>query len=103
MSAIKATWKDGQIVLDRPVSWPDGLRLLVEPDPSQAVVQGAAAGEGPMSPEEIAQTLAAMDRVQPFEMTDEELAAWQADRQARKEWEKTRFNAHADKFRGTWE
>ncbi len=29
MSAIRATWKNGQILLDRPVNWPDGRRLVV--------------------------------------------------------------------------
>ncbi len=44
-----------------------------------------------MTSDEIARTLAAMERVQPFEMTDLERAAIEADRLARKEWEKSRF------------
>jgi hypothetical protein len=26
MDAIRATWKNGQVVLDGPVDWPDGSR-----------------------------------------------------------------------------
>ena len=32
MSTIKATWKDGQVRLDRPADWPDGRRLIVGED-----------------------------------------------------------------------
>ena len=35
MSAVRATWKNGQIVLDGPVAWPEGLRLVIEPESSQ--------------------------------------------------------------------
>jgi hypothetical protein len=59
--------------------------------------------EGTMSPDEIVRTLAAMAEIEPFEMTDEEGAAIEADRQARKEWEKARYIEHADRLRRTWE
>ena len=44
--------------------------------------------DGPMTPEEIARVLAAMERIEPFVWTEEERPAWAADRLARKEWEK---------------
>jgi hypothetical protein len=56
-----------------------------------------------MSPEEIQQVLAAMDQMEPLQMTDAELAAWEADRRARREAEKARFFEHAEKLRGMWE
>ncbi len=31
VSAIKATWKNGQILPNEPVDWPEGSELLVEP------------------------------------------------------------------------
>jgi hypothetical protein len=77
VNAIKATWKDGQIVLDGPVDWPEGLRLLVEPESTRADSAGRRE-DGPMSPEEIAQTLAAMEKVEPFDMTAEEAAELEA-------------------------
>jgi hypothetical protein len=36
MEAIHATWKNGQIVPDGPVDWPDGCRPMVEPDLAQS-------------------------------------------------------------------
>jgi hypothetical protein len=36
-------------------------------------------------------------------MTDEEKTAIEADRQARKEWEKAQFNEHGDRLRSMWE
>ena len=53
--------------------------------------------------DEIARTLAAMEKIEPFEMTDGERAAIEADRQARKEWEKAQFDEHADRLRRIWE
>ncbi len=32
MSAIKATWLNGQVLLDSRADWPDGRRLLVSED-----------------------------------------------------------------------
>ena len=31
MNAIKATWKNGQILPREPVDWPEGSELVVEP------------------------------------------------------------------------
>jgi len=56
----------------------------------------------PPEPEEIARLLTLMDQVQPFEMTDEERAKLEADRQARKMREKAGFDQHADKLRSMW-
>jgi hypothetical protein len=96
MSAVRATWKNGQIVLDGPVAWPEGLRLVIEPEPA------GAGDDTPLTAEEIARTLAAMDKVEPFDMTDEERAALEAERRARKEWEKAHFAERAEKLRGMW-
>jgi hypothetical protein len=78
MTTIRATWKNGQLILDGPVDWPEGLRVVVEPEQTETE-QGGFLEEGPISPEEIARILAAMDKVEPFEMTAEEKAdaeAW---------------------------
>jgi hypothetical protein len=99
MNAIKATVKDGRLEVPVPPDWPDGTEVEIHPM-GQA---GPSDEEGPMTPEEIARTLAAMDKVEPFDLTDEERTAWEAERQARKEWEKAHFAEHAEKLRGTWE
>jgi hypothetical protein len=44
-----------------------------------------------------------MEKIEPFEMTQGERAAIEADRQARKEWEEAHFDEHADRLRGFWE
>ena len=56
-----------------------------------------------MTPEEIAATLEAMDKMESFDMTDEEREAAGVERRARKEWEKADFEAHAEKLRRLWE
>ena len=40
MSAIKATWKNGQVLLDGPADWPDGRRLVVmEQHPAEVAAE----------------------------------------------------------------
>jgi hypothetical protein len=101
MTTITAVIRNGQVELPRRLDLPDGTEVeVLLPEPA-----GTAVGseEQPMTPEEIAHTLAAMDQMEPLEMTDEERAALAAQRQAQKEWEKVHFNEHADKLRRMWE
>jgi hypothetical protein len=99
MTTIKATVRNGRIEVDEPLNLPDGTELLI-PLPN-----GTEEGEEdrPMTPDEIARVLTAIDRVEPFVWTEEERAAWETERLARKEWEKVHFNEHADKLRRLWE
>jgi hypothetical protein len=99
MNAIKATVKGGRLDLQVPPDWPDGTEVEIHP----VAQPGANGEEGPMTPDEIACTLATMEKIEPFVLTDDERAAIEADRLVRKEWEKARFNEHADKLRGNWE
>jgi hypothetical protein len=98
MPAIKAIVKGRRLELDVPANWPDGIEVEIH-----LVGQESIGDEGTMSPEEIARTLAAMDQVVPFEMTDAERIAWETERHARKEWEKTQFAERAEKLRRMWE
>src|SRR5690242_15610639 len=83
MALLKGTIHDGQVVLPQPVDLPDGTEVEIVPvDPA-----GSADDDGPLTPDEIARTLAAMEQVQPFEMSDLERAALEAARRAHKEWE----------------
>src|SRR5437879_2460260 len=61
------------------------------------------AADDNMSPEEIAKLLAVMDQLEPLELTDAERAAWEAERQARKTWEKAHFAEQANKLQSMWE
>jgi hypothetical protein len=45
----------------------------------------------------------AMDQMEPLQMTDAELAAWEAERQARKDREKADFFKQAEKLQRMWE
>lgn len=67
MSILKGVIHAGQVVLPQPADLPDGTEVLVQP-------LTAPDDDGPMTPEEIARTLAAMEQVQPFELTDAERA-----------------------------
>lgn len=94
MSTIKATVRNGRIEPEGPLDLPDGTEVQITVPEKD---------DEPMSQAEIDRVLAAMDRMEPLQMTDAELAAWEADRRARKEWEKARFFEHADKLRKMWE
>ena len=58
MDAIRATWRHGQIVPDVPVDWPEGFRLRIEPETSQAEQGDVQEGDWSNSPEAIADWLA---------------------------------------------
>jgi hypothetical protein len=55
------------------------------------------------SPEGIAAWLKWYDSLQPLVFTEGELAAQEADRLARKQWEKAHFNERAAKLQKLWE
>jgi hypothetical protein len=96
MTTIKATVRGGRLELERPIDLPDGTELFIPlPD--------AVDEDGPMSPEEIARVLTAMDQMTPFEMTPEEEAEIESRRQRQKEWEKTHFAERAENLRRMWE
>jgi hypothetical protein len=74
MDAIKAIVKAGRVDVQVPPQWPDGTEVEIQP----LEQSGTSEPAGPMTPDEIARTLAAMDKVEPFEMTSEQAAALNA-------------------------
>ena len=72
MHAIRATWKDGRIVPDGPVDWPDGCRLMIEPEIAETGCLGTLEEDWSNSPEAIADWLAWYDSLEPLEFTPEE-------------------------------
>ena len=88
MNAIKATWRNGQIVPLEPIDWPEGTEVLIEPQ-IEAETIGMREEDWPTTPEAIEKHLALMDQIEPLILTPEEEAAWEADRKARKEYEKS--------------
>jgi len=97
VNSIHATISGRRLELDVPADWPDGLQVEINP---RAVGE---AGNDAMSSDEIARTLAAMDRVEPLDMTDAEQAEWDAARKARQDREKSLFAEHAEELRRGWE
>lgn len=95
MEAIRAIVADGHLQLQSPLPWPDGTEV--------AVVLATAEDDREMTNHEIARTLAAMDQSEPLEMTEEELAALEVERQSRKEWEKSHFFERAEQLRQGWQ
>lgn len=93
MSIIQGTWKNGQVMLDRPANWPDGCRLAVEPVHEGRV--GVSEEDWDNTPEGIAAWIQWYDSVEPLEMTAEEEAKWEADLEAQKQLDKAAFNGHA--------
>jgi hypothetical protein len=97
MDTIKGTVTGGRLELNVPADWFDGTEVEILPLSKGADVDDM------MSPGEIANLLAAMDQLEPLDLTEAELTAWKAERQARKKWEKAQFAQHAGKLQGMWE
>jgi hypothetical protein len=92
MNAIRATWRNGQIIPEEPANWPEGVKLLVSQidAPNGRVVRGMTEEEQGDTPEQIARWIADTDAIPALVLTQEEeqdLVAWR---------EKTRqFNLEA--------
>ena len=95
MSATVAVYRNGQIVPSGPVDWPEGCKLRVEPLDEEI---GMREEEFDGSPEMIAKWRAEFDAIPAAEMTPEEEAAWQADRQAMKEFSIRTMHERIDKL-----
>ena len=102
MTVLKAVVKDGRIALESPTDWPEGTEVRIEPIPISAPI-GIRDEDWPDTPEGIARHLALMDRIESLEFTVEEEAEWEAARKARKEFEKSRFDQHAELLANGWE
>jgi hypothetical protein len=68
MNAIKGTVKAGRVEVQVPPEWPEGTEVEIHPLANLE----PGGDEGPMTPEEIDRTLAAMEKVEPFDMSAEE-------------------------------
>ena len=98
MSTLKGIIRNGQVIVIGPTDLPEGTEVEILP-----VGLSSVDDQGQVTPDEIARTLAAMEVIEPFEMTEAERTAIEADGQARKEWEKAHFDEHGDRLRRIWE
>lgn len=72
MTTVRAVIHDRRIEVPAPEDLPDG---------TEVVLSIVADDDGPMSPEEIARVLAAMEKLQPLEVPDDvaaDLDAWES-------------------------
>lgn len=81
MSSIlmKGVVRNGRVEVDEPINLPDGTEVTITGH-ANGKFAGIPDNDRPMTPDEITQTLAAMARVEPFDMSDEERAqanAWE--------------------------
>lgn len=96
-TTIKATVSGGRLKLDVPVDWPDGTEVQI-----QALHRDMYEDCDTLSAEEIERTLAAMDRIEPLQMSDSELAAWDAERESQRDRDKAAFIENAEKLGRMW-
>ncbi len=88
--------RGGQLVVEEPINWPDGTKVRVTAD---AAVDDIWAD----TPEGLAAWDKWVNSLEPLIFTDEERAAWEEARAARKEWEKANFAAYSEKLQRLWE
>ncbi len=98
MSTIKAVIRNGQVEVDSPIDMPDGTEITIQL-PDKHALRSTLGDDAPMTSEEITRILSLMDLVRPFEMTDAERAAWEADRRTRREVEKDLRQLHRSEQR----
>lgn len=85
MSAINATWKNGQIVPDGPVNWREGCRLVIHEEPSSEMAFMTEEEQGD-DPEAIQRWIEDVRALPPLPMTPEQEAEMLAWRQRVKEF-----------------
>lgn len=95
MNAIRAKWKEGRVVVEEAVDWPEGCELVVHP---VAVNDSNDEDVESNDPAAIARWIAEFERIPPLEMTAEEDAAWQAARQVQRDFELKTFEERADRI-----
>lgn len=80
MKTIMGTVRNGQIVTDQPIEWPDGYRVIIKP----AVEENSLGSreDWPAGQEGITPLVVFMDKIESLEMPAEEGTAGQADRRA---------------------
>lgn len=101
MNEIPGTYRDGHIELNAALNWPDGISVTVVPnlapvaahegDPPGTRMPFVELPDGTIlpwsdTPEFREKLLAQMDSREPVELTPEEEAQWQTDRQWIKEY-----------------
>ena len=100
MTAVTATYRNGQIVFDDPLpaDWVEGMRVLVEPTPVPYDLGGIRDEDWPTTPEGIAELLKVMDEVEGSWLSPEDEAEWKRALAERKAWELANWETHSKKI-----
>ena len=79
---LAAVYRDGHLVLETPVDWPEGQKvyLTATVDPATLVAPGNSDEERD-DPEAIQARLRAFDEIEPLQMTEAEFAEWETARE----------------------
>jgi hypothetical protein len=85
MNVVKATWKNGRVVLDHPAGWPEGRRLVVAEE-SSAGIAFLTEDEQRDDPESVRRWIDDLRAIPPLPMTPEQEAGMLACRQKAKEF-----------------
>ena len=95
MIAVHAKWKDGRVVVDEAVDWPEGCELEVRPVTANGSVEEDSQAN---DLEAITRWIAEFQAIPPLQMTADEEAEWQAARQAQRQFELQTFDQRADQI-----
>ena len=98
MIAVHAKWKDGRVVVEETVDWPEGCELEVRPmgfNISDADIVESN------DPKAIARWVAEFQAIPPLQMTAAEEEEWQAAQRVQREFELKTFNQRADQIQKT--
>jgi hypothetical protein len=101
MKTITGTIRNGQIVTDQPIDWPEGYRVAIEPLEQETL--GIREEHWPVTSKEIARHLALLELVEPLEMSPEEEAEWKEALEKQKEWEKNNYEKTTSKVEGLFQ
>jgi hypothetical protein len=83
MEKALATYRNGRVQFDLAVNWPEGTRLEVA-----CATAGLVESQWPETPEQKEAWLEWLKNLEPFDMTPEELDAFEADLEKSKEIQK---------------
>src|SRR5580698_1057447 len=82
----KGVIRGGQVIVDEPINLPDGSEVTITGTP-HSKFSNEENNDQFLTPEEITATIAAMEKIVPFEMTPEEEARLADEHLSNKEWE----------------
>ena len=95
MRVVHGKWKDGRVVFDESVDWPDGCDVEVRPLTGNPLDNDDSQ---PNDAEAIARWIAEFQSIPPLELTAEAEADWAAARQTQREFELKTFDQRADQL-----